>query len=181
MKYLCTILSSALFLSAISISHAKTPAITTPKMSDQEYALALGFTLTEDNNAKNETANAAKTDNAKTSLPPIDAKALKHRCDISLSQPFAVKNPEKIMLARGVGDKAEELVIKIKNTPIKLQRSHYEKEHLHIWSNPETDLIMTLDVREAYKDQYVTLQSGTLTILSPRMKEEYKAVLSCKE
>lgn len=181
MKYLYTMLSSVLLLSAISFSHAKTPAITTPKMSDQEYALALGFSLIEENSTKSDAASTAKMDDTKANLPPIDAKALKHRCDISLSQPFAIKNPEKIMLARGVGEKVEELVIKIKNTPIKLHRSHYETEHLHIWSNPETDLIMTLDVREAYKDQYVTLQSGTLTILSPQMKEEYKAVLSCKE
>lgn len=183
MKYLCTILCSTLLFSITPLSQAKTPAITTPKMTDQEYAFALGFTLIEDNNVKNDSAKSStKADTSETkSLPSIDAKALKHRCDISLSQPFAMENPEKIMLARGVGEKSEDLVIKIKQTPIKFHRTHYETEHLHIWSNSEKDLIMTLDVREAYKDQYVTLQSGTLTILSPTMKEEYKAVLSCKE
>ena len=183
MKYLCTIISSTLLFSTISFAHAKTPAITTPKMTDQEYALALGFTLTEGDNAKNdpEKFSSKAVDSEAETLPLIDAKVLKHRCDIALSQPFAMENPEKIMLARGVGEKVEDLVIKIKNTPVKLHRSHYETEHLHIWSNSEKDLFMTLDVREAYKDQYVTLQSGTLTILSPTMKEEYKAVLSCKE
>lgn len=181
MKYLCTILSSALLLSSIPFAHAKTPAITTPKMNDQEYALALGFELIDPKTPKQEPAKESDDKSDIPKLPEIDTKSLKHRCDISLSQPFAMENPEKIMLARGVGDKAEDMVIKIKHTPIKLHRSHYETEHLHIWSNSEKDLIMTLDVREAYKDQYVSLQSGTLTILSPVMKEEYKAVLSCKE
>ena len=185
MKYLCTFLSSALVISMMQFSYAKTPAITTPKMNDQEYALALGFQLIDadpdnkEQSAKDSATSASETD--QEALPKIDTKSLKHRCDISLSQPFAVENQEKVMLARGVGEKAEDVVIKIKNTPIKLHRSHYETEHLHIWSNSEKDLIMTLDVREAYKDKYVSLQSGTLTILSPIMKEEYKAVLSCKE
>lgn len=178
MKYLCTILSGALLFSSLQLADAKTPAITTPKMTDQEYALALGFQLIDENNIKNDPPK--EIDQESPALPTIDAKSLKHRCDISLSQPFAMENPEKIMLARGVGEKSEDVVIKIKHSPIKLHRSHYETEHLHIWSNLEKDLIMTLDVREAYKDQYVTLQSGTLTILSPTMKEEYKAVLSCK-
>ncbi len=180
MKYFCTILSSALLISTMQFSNAKTPVITTPKMSDQEYALALGFQFIENDSTKKE-QNTTSGENQTQTLPVIDAKSLKHRCDISLSQPFALENPEKIILARGVGEKAEDLVIKIKQTPIKLHRSHYETEHLHIWSNSDKDLIMTFDVREAYKDQYVSLQSGTLTILSPTMKEEYKAVLSCKE
>ncbi|UNM97321.1 hypothetical protein MMG00_05590 [Ignatzschineria rhizosphaerae] len=181
MKYLCTLLSSALLLSSIQLVQAKTPAITTPKMNNQEYALALGFTLIDSENPDKSPLKESDTKGDNPKLPEIELKSLKHRCDISLSQPFAMENPEKIMLARGVGDKAEDMVIKIKHTPIKLHRSHYETEHLHIWSNSEKDLIMTLDVREAYKDQYVALQSGTLTILSPVMKEEYKAVLSCKE
>lgn len=181
MKYLCTLLSSVLLLAMIPVTHAKTPAITTPKMTDQEYALALELDLElAENNASPQTKFEEATTAEALELVAADDKRLKYRCDISLSQPFALENPEKIVLARGVGEKSEEIVIKIKHTPIKLSRTHYETEHLHIWSNSEKDLLITFDVREAYRDQYVSLQSGTLTILAPTMKEEYQAVLSCK-
>ena len=176
MKSLKTLLLTSLVIASFQVSYGKMPAVTTPKMTTQEYALALGFTLlAEDADAQD------LSDNDPNALPTIAEKSLQHSCDISLAQPFAMKNPEQIMLAKGVADTADEMVIKIKRIPIKLKRSHYETEHLHIWSNQDQGIIMTFDVREAYKDQYIASQSGTLTILSPTLKEEYQAVLSCKE
>ena len=194
MKKLLILTVSALLLSAVS--YAKTPALTTPKMTDQEYAQALGFTLlSNEKNSNSPTKNSDLTiesteaDTQKeipspepsvNALPAIKKKDLAYRCDISLAQPFAVENQQQIELAIGVGEKDDAMVIKIKNTPLQMMRTHYEPEHLHIWSNLEQALIMTLDVEEVYKDKFVSLQSGTLTVLTPKLKEQYKAVLTCR-
>lgn len=194
MKKLLILTVSALLLSAVS--YAKTPALTTPKMTDQEYAQALGFTLLSDEkNSDSPTKNSDLTtesteaDTQKeipspepsvNALPAIKKKDLAYRCDISLAQPFAVENQQQIELAIGVGEKDDAMVIKIKNTPLQMKRTHYEPEHLHIWSNLDQALIMTLDVEEVYKDKFVSLQSGTLTVLTPKLKEQYKAVLTCR-
>lgn len=201
----CFMKKVVLFLalsSVLVINHAfaKTPVITTPNMNDQEYAQALGFELqpevaadsdtkTED---KKESDSKVKTDANKTDdknstasnekpRPIVKKKDLVYRCDISLSQPFAVETQQKkIELALGVGQKEDSMVIKLQNKPVVVKRTHYDPDHLHIWSNPDEVVIMTLDVDEVYKDNFVALQSGTLTVLTPEVKEEYKAVLTCK-
>lgn len=213
MKPILLATTTALILSISSLSFAKTPALTTPSMSDQEYAHTLGFTLKvepEDSTENDKELNGAIAKNndqavqtqqdgkekspsnsdeptiSKTeveeieSLPLISKKELSYQCDISLAQPFAVKNHENIELALGNQKDDSSMVIKIRKTPLLMQKSHYEPEHLHIWSNTEHNVIMTLEVEEVYKDKFVALQSGTLTILTPKLKEDYKAVLTCK-
>ncbi|GGZ93993.1 hypothetical protein DC083_07310 [Ignatzschineria ureiclastica] len=188
-------LSSVLF---INHAFAKTPVVTTPNISDQEYAKALGFELQPEATDDAKTADKKEADpkvktethkaddkNAATTnekpRPVVKKKDLVYRCDISLSQPFAVETQQKkIELALGVGQKEDSMVIKLQNKPVVVKRTHYDPEHLHIWSNPDEVVIMTLDVDEVYKDNFVALQSGTLTVLTPEVKEEYKAVLTCK-
>ena len=205
------------------MSLAKTPALTTPSMTNQEYASALGFELKIDQKRdqdastekkeieekaidkagsdtkkiegqsskptekKGETTTQVDVDTtiksqevAASSRPVIEVEDLIYQCDISLAQPFAVKNQEGIELALGDQKGDDVMVIKIRKTPLLMRKTHYEPEHLHIWSNTEHNILMTLEVEEVYKDKFVALQSGTLTILTPKLKEDYKAVLSCK-
>lgn len=206
MKPIFIAATTALILGISSLSFAKTPALTTPSMSDQEYAHTLGFTLkidTEDlsenggdlntplskekdtaepaQQANQEKPAATTTESEEIeSLPLISKKELSYQCDISLAQPFAVQNQENIELALGNQKDDSSMVIKIRKTPLLMKKSHYEPEHLHIWSNTEHNVIMTLEVEEVYKDKFVALQSGTLTVLTPKLKEDYKAVLTCK-
>ena len=203
MKKILLTISVALILGSTQLATAKMPALTTPSMSDQEYAEMLGFELKKestdtDNKESSEQDNQTKvtdnrqntekdnqqaiTDNTekKAILPQIDPKKLISRCDISLSQPFPLKNPEKVELALSNLTNDDEMVIKLKNMPIKLNKTYFEPEHLHIWSNTDNNILMTLEVDEVYEDNFVRSQSGTLTILTPKLKEEYKAVHSCR-
>lgn len=195
MKKILLTISVALILGSNQFAVAKMPTLTTPSMSDQEYAETLGFELkrenpdadnksaSEEDNRENTTdeAQVATEESEKSAAKPqIELKKLVYRCDISLSQPFPLKNPEKVELALGNLSNDDEMVIKLKNTPIKLKKSHFEPEHLHIWSNTDNNILMTLEVDEVYEDNFVRAQSGTLTILTPKLKEEYKAVHSCR-
>lgn len=217
MKKLLLVSALIATFSTFSLSIAKTPHLTTPSMTEQEYANALGFELkgeTSDEahksvddvkksvqkqmaepaeNGKSALAHPKKENNddrkenestqgatMPEKLPLIEEKDLVYQCDISLAQPFAVEKRQNIELALGDRDGDELMVIKIRKTPILMKKTHYEPEHLHIWSNTEHNIIMTLEVEEVYKDKFVALQSGTLSILSPKLKEDYKAVLTCK-
>ncbi|OYQ78646.1 hypothetical protein B9T19_07280 [Ignatzschineria sp. F8392] len=210
MKRTFLTLSIALILGSAQLATAKMPALTTPSMSDQEYAETLGFELKKEDSESDKSASSEKeapatveahqdnlkeqeqsaivdnqnTNNAETekenARPQIELKKLVYRCDISLSQPFPLKNPEKVELALGNLSNDEEMVIKLKNMPIKLERTHFEPEHLYIWSNTDNNVLMTLEVDEVYEDNFVKAQTGTLTILTPKLKEEYRAVHSCR-
>ena len=204
-KQLILAIATTLILSTSVISFAKTPALTTPSMTDQEYAATLGFTLKSEENiegsmdseendnivvdhTKENVQSLAQSDDETplspeiaTDTPPIiEKKDLIYQCDISLAQPFAIKNQEDIELALGDQKGDDMMVIKIRKTPLLMTKTHYEPEHLHIWSNTEHNVLMTLEVEEVYKDKFVALQSGTLTLLTPKLKEDYKAVLSCR-
>ncbi len=239
MKQLLLATLTVTLLSSASFSFAKTPALTTPTITPQEYAGVLGFELlleneledgeidantettekgsisnpqnlpepidqestqssNEDNKAdqkvdskkqsekdseKNhntDTSSNEKLDEAVKPLPQIKEKDLIHECDISLAQPFAVEHPQNIELALGGLKDDKQMIIKLRKTPMLMTKTHFEPEHLHIWSNEEHNAIMTLEVEEVYKDKFVALQSGTLTLLTPKIKEDYKAVLTCK-
>lgn len=210
MKRTFLTLSIALILGSAQLATAKMPALTTPSMSDQEYAETLGFELKKEDSESDKSTSSEKetpatveaqqdnlkeqeqsatvdnknTNNAETekenARPQIELKKLVYRCDISLSQPFPLKNPEKVELALGNLSNDEEMVIKLKNMPIKLERTHFEPEHLYIWSNTDNNVLMTLEVDEVYEDNFVKTQTGTLTILTPKLKEEYRAVHSCR-
>ncbi|MBS7827950.1 hypothetical protein J7554_02270 [Wohlfahrtiimonas chitiniclastica] len=100
-------------------------------------------------------------------------------CYIILDEPYAKEDAPDLTLARGIGDGAEEMVIKLKNTPVKVSSENIGIATPYIWHNQKANLFMVFDTTRVVDYGESSILFGQLSIITPQAKEVYQARFSC--
>ncbi|WP_018121849.1 hypothetical protein [Wohlfahrtiimonas chitiniclastica] len=100
-------------------------------------------------------------------------------CYIVLDEPYAKEDAPDLTLARGIGDGAEEMVVKLKNTPVKVSSENIGIATPYIWHNQKANLFMVFDTTRVVDYGESSILFGQLSIITPQAKEVYQARFSC--
>ncbi|WP_233491619.1 hypothetical protein [Wohlfahrtiimonas sp. G9077] len=100
-------------------------------------------------------------------------------CYIVLDEPYAKDDAPDLTLARGIGDGAEKMVIKVNQSPVKMVSENLGVSSPYIWHNQKANLFMVFDTTRVVDYGESSILFGQLSIITPQAKEVYQARFSC--